>query len=228
MEWYSDEHSSRLNFQTARHLVRQCCLCEADWEELHWALFHCGSCFPLRVFASMMIEQNHPDHGRKRSSSLRPARVRKGRGSHRVKGCMLKTRSFQHVPCVGQPCHAGHCYATRCVKGTSLDVVEILPSLDAWTNTWRKTKMEPENAHWEKETSLQTIHFRIPCWFLVFFFCPELLGNKLKLKALPTRLHLSLLGTLRSHHVFSVFYQHAWKVHFHNFFEPRSSWRILV
>ena len=27
---------------------------------------------------------------------------------------------------------------------------------------------------------LQTIHFRIPCWFLVFFFCPELLGNKLK------------------------------------------------
>ena len=98
-------------------------------------LFHCGSCFPLRVFASMMIEQNHPDHCRKRSSSLRPARVRKGRGSHRVKGCMLKTRSFQHVPCAGQPCHAGHCYATRCVKGTSLDVVEILPSLDAWTNT---------------------------------------------------------------------------------------------
>ena len=83
--------------------MRQCCLCEADWEELHWSLFHCGSCFPSRVFASMMIEQSQPDDCRKRSSSLRPARVRKGGGSHRVRGCMLTTRSFQHVSCAGQP-----------------------------------------------------------------------------------------------------------------------------
>ena len=148
--------------------MRQCCLCEADWEELHWSLFHCGSCFPSRVFASMMIEQSKPDHCRKRSSSLRPARVRKGGGSHRVRGCMLTTRSFQHVSCAGQP-------AAMQVTAMPPDVSKA----QAWM-LWkffhhlmlgrihRKTNMEPENVLWEKETSLQTIHFRIPCWFLVF------------------------------------------------------------
>lgn len=128
--------TSRLFLQTARHLVRQCCLCEADWEEHHWSLFHCGSCFPLRVFASMMIEQNHPDR-RKRSSSLRPARVTAMPPDVSKAQAWMLWKFFHHLT-LGPTKH------------------------------W-KTNMEPENVHWEKETSLQTIHFRIPCWFLGVF-----------------------------------------------------------